>query len=155
MERAALDNNSFTNILKNTDLVSHRKDEEKKNPYYDGKYNRYKKNVKYPKVDHPEEKEKNVQIRSATNKFVNQEINRDEYKKLLKSQGVNPELDSINKLIQNGNVAYTKLINTIAAHENDTTARLRSFKVKRFDEEEPGYDNAKNLMVNDVKDKKK
>lgn len=147
MGNASLDNTNFTNLLKNTDLVNHKKDEEKKNPYYDGKYNRYKKNVQYPKVEHPEESEKNVKIRDATNKFVNQEMNRDEYKKVLKSQGIDPEIEGISKLLKSTKVGYTQMLNSLDVHKNDSNARLKSFKVKRAEDEETGVDNAKNLMV--------
>ena len=133
-----------------TDLVEHRKPEEKKNPYYDGKYNRYKKNVKRPKVEHPEESEAKAKLREATAKFVQQEIDKDEYKNVLKSQGINPEIDGINKVIKSSNAGYTEMLNSIDVHKNDTSAKLRSFKVKNL-EEDVGVDNAKNLLVKEEK----
>lgn len=150
MDSETVDNISYKSILANTDLVKHRKPEEKKNPYYTNKYNLGKFNVGVKPILYNDKNEKNHHIKVATNKFLNDKISSEEFKEILRSQGINPDIDAIKKHIRdktNGaQVNYTDMLSSLTIHKNDTIVTPPPFKHRGLAEDE-GKDNQENLML--------
>lgn len=145
-----MDGKNFKDILASTDLIEHRKMEEKKNPDYNPKFNRYKKNPVRPKVEHKDENEKEKTIRDATSKFLNQKMDEATFKDVLREEGIDPNIEGINKHIRQktsgGPVNYSKFVTSIARHQKDSIAKPHGFTHPKL-QEDTGKVNEENLMV--------
>ena len=137
-------------MLQNTDLVSHRKPEKKRNPYYSNKYNFGKRVLPDRSICYTERNEKNHNLKVATDKFLKDQISPDEYKDLLRKEGINPEVDAISKNIRdkaNGSqIKYSDLYAIINIHKNDTIPSQPQFKHRGLAEDD-GKINSERLMV--------
>ena len=148
-----MDKKSFQEILYNTDLIKHKQPEEKKNPYYDPKNNKYKR-VPNPPKSHASPYEANAHVKEATSKFIKNLMSPDEFRETLKKEGINPEVEGINKYIraqeEGSQVSYSDILKGINTHKKDTIISPNTIVVKGKDcrfREDPGKENFERLMM--------
>jgi hypothetical protein len=108
--------------LKNSDLLKKRPIEEKKNPYYDGKYMKWKRCLQPPKSNESET-EPNHLIKKYSQEFVKRHIDAGEFKDILDKNGINSNSEAINKLIRQNeggeNVKLSELLFNIINYGKD------------------------------------
>lgn len=148
-----MDKKSFHEILKNTDLVQHKQLEEKKNPYYDPKNNKYKR-VKAQPASYASPYETDAHIKQATTQFLQNKITPDEYRETLKKQGINADVEGINKYIRSkeeGNqISFSDMVRSISTHKKDSIISPQDIIHKGKDcrfREDPGKENMEKLMM--------
>ena len=147
-----MDKKSFGEILNNTDIIKHKKPEEKKNPDYTGKNNKYKRNRPAP-VSLASPYEEKAHLKKATTKFIKNEITCDEFKEILKKEGINPEIEAINKLLrtkaEGNDVLFSQVMTTVANHKNDTfpEGKINPLGKDIRYKEDPGKENQDKLMM--------
>lgn len=163
LSSTSLDKHTFQHILNNTDLVKHKQPEEKKNPYYTNKNNKFKRTQPVPQ-SFASKYEQNAQLKQSTTNFLKGTITPDEYRQHLQQQGINDKLEHINKLIRSkeeGNhILFAEMMNTINTHKTDSSyqalidASINKAKGKdcRF-REDSGKENMEKLMMTNKGDK--
>lgn len=153
MASSQLDKKSFHEILKNTDIIKHKEIEEKKNPNFDPKYHSGKRVLDQPKsFESP--LENNYHLKQGTAKLISNKITPDEYRELLIKEGINPNIEGINKFIrakEEGNfVSYKDLVVNINTHKGDTLdptkVHIEKGKDCRF-REDSGKESTEKLMM--------
>ena len=163
LSSTSLDKHTFQHILNSTDLVKHKQPEEKRNPYYTNKNNKFKRNQPPPQ-SYASKYEQNAHLKQSTTNFLKGTITPDEYRQHLQQQGINDKLEHINKLIRSkeeGNqILFADMINTINTHKKDSSyqtlidSSINKVKGKdcRF-KEDNGKENMEKLMMTNKGDK--
>lgn len=131
LSKESLDNDSFTAIISKTNIIKHKIPEKKNNPDFDNKFyfGRRKKvePKKYTKVN-----DYNHNIKDGCKKLISQKIDVEEFKEILKKEGVNPDIEAINKKLRTttsgGIVSYNELIKAIETHKKDAVIQPKLVK---------------------------
>jgi len=127
--------------------------EEKKNPHYDGKHMRYKREI--PPAESKElETDPNYSLKKYTKQLLNKNITTDEYRQILKEHQINPNVEAINKILrqhESGKPAkFGKLLHAVIKHSDekfDPTTVEYEITAPKFYKTSIDQDNSGNLYI--------
>jgi hypothetical protein len=139
------DGKNFKNILKSLDLLDKKEGslvQEKQNKNYTAKYMRYKRVLSPPKSKEPHE-DSLSEVKLFTKELMKRNITSDDFKQQLISNGINPSVEAINKVIREHdsgkcvkfNELYGALLKFKDEKVNINTESLFKTKSKKFYQE--------------------
>lgn len=144
------DGKNFTNFVMNLELLNKKdgyKVKPKSNPHFTNKYARFKKVL--PAAETKEsESDPNYSLKKYSKQLLNKAINPDEYRDILRTHGINPNVESINKMIRKHesgeNVKFNELLFTVIKNRDTkfdpTKVDFEVKKCKYYTESKPAED---------------